>query len=390
MKIKPGTYLQVIVFILITAYTTAYARTTSLSIGIPIPLTGDLKEFGLTMKDAFELAKDTINHSGGIDGKVVHLLYADDKGSVSGVSSAFKQLESKSVMLVGGYASDPTYLMAEMAEKADIPFLICSASADKITQRRWKNVFRLNPPISEYTKGLEDFFVKHLKPNSMAIVYENSSFGTNGALRMIEFCQKQAIEIKFSFPYDKTRTDPVYYRTLLAQLKTDIPDVIYMVSYLEDAVRLVKHIKELQLDSYLCGGAGGFTLSEFIKKTPEISEKLLVAAPWSQHAPYPKSKIFAREYLERYGVNPDYHAAEAYSALLVAAYALQHAESFNSRDIRESLNKTFLKTPFGPVKFYSYELFERQNSINTLVLQIIDGKFETVWPLDLASKPYVR
>jgi branched-chain amino acid transport system substrate-binding protein len=49
------------------------------------------------------------------------------------------------------------------------------------------------------------------------------------------------------------------------------------------------------------------------------------------------------------------------------------------------LNQTYLITPFGPVKFYSYEDFERQNSINTLVMQIINGKFETIWPPAFAS-----
>jgi branched-chain amino acid transport system substrate-binding protein len=42
-------------------------------------------------------------------------------------------------------------------------------------------------------------------------------------------------------------------------------------------------------------------------------------------------------------------------------------------------------TPFGPVKFISYENFERQNSLPTQVLQIIDGKFECVWPQELAT-----
>jgi branched-chain amino acid transport system substrate-binding protein len=46
-------------------------------------------------------------------------------------------------------------------------------------------------------------------------------------------------------------------------------------------------------------------------------------------------------------------------------------------------------TPFGPVKFYSYEDFERQNSVNTLVLRFINGKFETIWPLDAASARFV-
>jgi branched-chain amino acid transport system substrate-binding protein len=53
-----------------------------------------------------------------------------------------------------------------------------------------------------------------------------------------------------------------------------------------------------------------------------------------------------------------------------------------------ALDQIYMQTPFGPVKFYTYEDFKRQNSVNALVLQIIDGKFETVWPPDVASTQF--
>jgi branched-chain amino acid transport system substrate-binding protein len=44
-----------------------------------------------------------------------------------------------------------------------------------------------------------------------------------------------------------------------------------------------------------------------------------------------------------------------------------------------------MQTLFGPVKFCAYEVFKRQNSVNTPVLQIIDGKFEAVWSPEVVS-----
>jgi hypothetical protein len=46
-------------------------------------------------------------------------------------------------------------------------------------------------------------------------------------------------------------------------------------------------------------------------------------------------------------------------------------------------------TPFGPVNFKSYGKYERQNSLPTQVLQIIDGKFECVWPEMLATTRFI-
>ena len=359
-------------------------------IGVPLPLSGNLKEFGMMMKNSFEMAQASINDAGGINGRLVNIVFADDEGQVAAVKSAFDQLiAAKPVMLVGGYASDPTYQMAKLAQKKDLPFLICTASADKITQKGWKNIYRLNPPISEYTKGLEDFLVNNFKPKSMAIIYENSMFGTNGALRMTEFCQDQAIDIRAQIDYDKARINPGYFRSLVAPLTEEPPDVIYMISYLEDAVMLVQQIRDIKLNSLLIGGAGGFTLEEFIQRAGKSANHLLTVSLWSEHVLYSGAKEYYTEYVNRYGNSPDYHGAEAYSALLVASDALKRTTSFSPKTIRAALNRTYMITPFGPVKFYASEEFERQNSINTLVLQIINGKFETVWPPELASTPFI-
>lgn len=362
----------------------------SVMIGIPLPLTGNLKEFGIMMKNSFEMAQESVNEAGGINGRSVNIVFVDDEGKVASVKPAFNKLvAAKPLMLVGGYASDPTYRMAKMAEKKNVPFVICTASADKITQKGWKNIYRLNPPISEYTKGLEDFWIKIYKPKSIAIINENSMFGTGGAIRMIEFCQEKAIEIRAHINYNrKMAAVPGYLRSLLAPLTEESPDVIYMIAYLDDAVALVKQIRELNINSLLSGAAGGFTLEEFIVRAGGAANYLLTSSLWSEHVRYPGAREYYALYKERYYRSPDYHGAEAYSALLVAAEALKRSKSFSPQDIRDSLNQIYMMTPFGPVKFYSYEDFERQNSLNTLVLQIQNGKFETIWPPDVASATF--
>ena len=384
-------FKQVILFVLAMglglSLSVGEASGESVMIGIPLPLTGNLKEFGIMMKNSFEMAQESVNEAGGINGRSVNIVFVDDEGKVASVKPAFNKLvASKPLMLVGGYASDPTYKMAKMAEKKNVPFVICTASADKITQKGWKNIYRLNPPISEYTKGLEDFWIKIYKPKSMAIINENSMFGTGGAIRMMEFCQEKAIEIRSHINYDrKMAAVPGYLRSLLAPLTEEPPDVIYMIAYLNDAVALVKQIRELNINSLLSGAAGGFTLEEFIVRVGGAANYLLTSSLWSEHVRYPGASEYYALYKERYYRSPDYHGAEAYSAVLVAVEALKRAKSFSPQDIRDALNQIYMMTPFGPVKFYSYEDFERQNSLNTLVLQIQNGKFETIWPPDVAS-----
>jgi branched-chain amino acid transport system substrate-binding protein len=363
------------------------AASEPLVIGVPH---SEKYTYATMMKNSFEMALETINKEGGIKGRPLKLVYANDQGKPKPGEKAIIELVEKNgaVMLVGAYQSSNTIFMARIADKLDRPLLVCTAADDRITQRNWENVYRLNPPAIGYTQGLEDFFLNKIKPKSMAIVYENSPYGTSGAMRMMWFCRGNDIDLRAIEPYHKERLKPDYFQRLVDRLKEDPPDVIYMVSYLKDGALLVKTIRESKLNSLLVGGAGGFTSQKFIKTAGDLSNNILTATLWTPQLQYPGTKEYYDQYAKKYATPPDYHGAEAYSALLVAADVLKRADSYSPASIRAALDKTDLMTPFGPVKFTSYENFERQNSLPTQVLQIINGKFECVWPRELATTDF--
>jgi branched-chain amino acid transport system substrate-binding protein len=347
--------------------------------------------YATMMKNSFEMALEVINKEGGIKGRPLKLVYANDQGKRKPGEKAVTDLVAKTgaVMLVGAYQSSNTIYMARIADKLDRPFLVCTAADDRVTQRKWKNVYRLNPPAQGYTKGLEDFFLKKIKPKSMAIIYENSPYGTSGAMRMMWFCRGNDIDLRAIEPYHKERLRSDYFKRIVARVKEEAPDVIYMVSYLNDAALLTKTIKESKINSLLVGGAGGFTSEKFINKAGDDANNLLTATLWTPQLGYPGTKEYYNQYIKTYSISPDYHGAEAYSALLAAADALKRAESFSPESIRSALDSTDMVTPFGPVNYKSYKKYERQNSLPTQVLQIIDGKFECVWPEMLATTRFI-
>ena len=347
------------------------------------------------MKNSFELALEAINQEGGINGRPLKLIYGDDRGKREPGEKVVKELVKKSgvVMLVGGYQSSNTIYTAGVADKMNVPFIVSTAADDRITQRKWKNVYRLNPPASEYTTGVEDLFLNRIKPETISIVYENSPYGTGGALRMMWFCRENDIGINSISPYHKERArketiGSSYFQYLLEPLKKNPPHVIYMVSYLNDGALLVKSIRKMQIESILCGGAGGFTHQKFIEKTGEFAEFLFTATLWTPQLQYPGINAYYQQYEKKHSALPDYHGAEAYSVLLVAADALRRAESLQPASIRAALDNTDMMTAFGPVKFSAYKKYERQNRLPTQVLQIINGRFECVWPENLATSSF--
>jgi branched-chain amino acid transport system substrate-binding protein len=362
----------------------AASRTSPINVGV---LENRNFAYAEMMKRSFAMALDTINARGGIGGQPLHLVYADDGGQKDQGVEAVKHLieKEKVVMLTGAYSSSNTLAMTQTADKLGVPFLVCTAADDRITRHHRKNIFRLNPPASEYTRGLEQLLDRKLKPKSMAIVYENSPFGTGAATRMMWFCRKKKIEITDILPYHKERATAEYLDRIITPLKQRPPEAIFMVSYFKDGVLLVKQIRTAGIQSRLLGGAGGFTHPKFIQATADAAKGMLTATLWSADVGHQLAGYYVDRYRTRYGHTPDYHGAEAYSALLVVADALRRAGSTAPKDIRDALYQTHLDTPFGRVTFESYADFERQNSQSTLVLQIINDRYICVWPPHLST-----
>lgn len=245
----------------------------------------------------------------------------------------------------------------------------------------------MNPPNSYYLNGLMSFLKQVVKPTTMAILYENSNFGTTGAEAMAKEAEKLGIKVVLKEKYERGTRD---FRSLLYQVKYLNPDVIYMVSYLMDATLIMRQIKELQIDAKLfAGGAAGFAVPEFIEHAGDAAEYVVTITLWSPQVKYPGAKEFAKKYYERYKEYPSYHGAEAYSALYIIKNVLERAKNWSPEEIREAMKATNMLTPFGPVKFEDKEGYQNQNFIDTLVLQVINGKHETIWPENYATKKYI-
>ncbi|BBO72043.1 hypothetical protein DSCA_59730 [Desulfosarcina alkanivorans] len=249
----------------ISIFLSGIAATATASIVVGIVHREDFA-YAKMMKNAFEMAREEINRSGGINGQPLQLAFSDDKGEPTAGEKAVEALvrEEKAVMVVGGYSSSNTLQMAYAANRLDTPFLVCTAADDRITQHDLKNIYRLNPPACEYTKGLEELLLDRVRPKSMSIVYENSPYGIGGARRMMGFCRENDIKIKGIHPYFKKGATPAYLEKVLNPVRQNQPDAIFMVSYLKDAAMLVCKAKELKRSEQVSahprgqdGGMGG-------------------------------------------------------------------------------------------------------------------------------------
>jgi branched-chain amino acid transport system substrate-binding protein len=362
-------------------------------IGIPLSITGIHAKFGEQHHNGYKLALEEILAQGGIrkglfKGKKLEFQFEDEEGKPDKAKAVTEKLITRDnvSMIMGGYSSSEVFAIAGTTAQYGIPFISPSGAADEITQKGWKNVFRLNQPASEYCTGLQDFILKIVKPASMVILFENTLFGTSTAKAMREWCDENKIKVSSFETYEAGAPD---FKPLLTRVKVANADVIFMVSYIMDAVLLTRQSAELDIDSKLfCGGAAGFALPEYTKGVGKLAEGVMTAVLWSNDVKYPGARDFYDKFSKKYNLAPTYHGAEAYSAAYVCRDVLERTKSLSKEDLMIALTDTNMMTIFGPVKFVNYKKFTNQNKVPSLVVQVIKGKHETIWPLEAAAAKY--
>jgi branched-chain amino acid transport system substrate-binding protein len=386
---KAATIVSVLV-ISIVFITIACSRSAStVNLTIPLPLTGSESRFGQIQKHSYEIAAADINAGGGIRGKRLILRFEDTRGKPEVSKAVAEKIidVDKQPVLVGEYSSGCAMAVASVAEEHKVPYLVVSSAADDITEGDNKYIFRQNVPNAHYTDGLISFLNQVVKPKTIAIIHESSAFGTSGAEDMAKAAARNSIKVLAIEKYKKGATN---FRHILHRVKAEEPDVIYMVSYAADAALLMKQIKELRVQARLfAGNAAGFAIPEFIDWARDAAEDVVTVTLWSPKLNFPGARRYADKYKSIYGDYPSYHGASAYSALFVIKDALERAPSWTPDDIRNAMKATDIMTAFGPVSFIDREGYRNQNFMDTFVLQVIGGEYETIWPLQYATGKYV-
>jgi branched-chain amino acid transport system substrate-binding protein len=361
-----------------------------IKVGVLLPLTGSQAKFGEIEKRSFEMAAEEINAKGGVNGKKIELLFEDDTGKPDVGRSGVEKLISreKVPVITGGYSSSVTAAAAPVAQQFKVPFVICTGSADDVTEKGYDYVFRVNPPASEYPNAVKSFLQGVAKDvKTVALLYENSAFGQSSSKSFEQDAVDLGLKIVVKEGYQAGAID---FKPILTKVKAANPDMIYMVSYVMDASLLMRQSKELRINPKMfVGGGAGFTLPEFAKSAGDASDGVYSATLWVDTLPFPGAKQYSDNFRKKFGSETEYHGAEAYAAMYVVADALKRAKSITPKDVRDALAKTDMKTAFGPVKFISYGKKTQQNKLDTYMVQWQKGTLEAVWPTSVATKKYI-
>ena len=355
------------------------ARAAAVKVGVINSMTGPEAPIGENLTNGIKLALEDLKKKG----VEVQVVWEDDTGKPQVGLSAMEKLATRDGVagVVGAYTSAVTSAVARKAEQLKVPLVNPVASKEEITRQGYKYVFRVSATTTDYASILLDMALSLGKPKTLAILNENTDFGTSGAKSARSYAEKKGLKVVFEEAYSKGSPD---YRSTLVKLKGTNPDLVFMVSYVADAILLMRQSREIGLSPQAFLGAGaGFSTVPFANER-DISRGVFASSQWTPQVNWPGAKEFNDRYQKQFGKPPTYHAATAYAAMMILGEEAAKAGGDREK-LKAALEAGSWDGVDGPVKFADYEGYTHQNKHQMLVEQVQDGKHVTVWPAELAS-----
>ena len=349
-------------------------------IGFINSITGPEAPIGENLTNGVDMAVEDLKKKG----VNVTLVKQDDTGKPQVAMSAMEQLATgdEVAALVGPYTSANANAVAKLAEQYKVPQVIPAAAKEEITRQGYKYVNRLNAPAHQYAQSLIDAALSFGKPKSITFIYESTDFGNSVATAGKDYAKKKGLQIVGDEAYQKGAAD---YRSTLTKMKAASPDLVFMVSYVADAILLMRQSREIGLkpQAFLGGGAG-FDTAQF-ESEKDISTNVFSVTQWTPESSKPAME-FAKRYKAKYGKKPTYHAACAYAAMTIVGEVAAKAGGDREK-IRAALDTgSWTGGILGDVQFADYDGFTNQNRLVMPVVQYQGGRSVTVYPPKSAEK----
>lgn len=382
----------------------ALAADKTVKIGNVEPLSGPSASVGVQGKQAREMAIEEINAAGGIKslgGAKLELVYADSKSDPTvGVTETERLINTEKVNLMTGcWNSAVTYPATQVAERYGIPFVVPVAVRDTITERGFKNVFRIAAKDSWWVRD-QFRFLKDMqeetgvKLQKIAFVFENGDWGTGFAEKWRELAKKDGYEVVLDEPYPSTATD---LTPVVTKLKAAKPDIVMLVSNAADAILLTNTMAEMQVKpKVVLASGGGHADPKFLENTDTNALGIFDEVEWNTDVNKPAAKPANEKFKKKYGYDLTGESVDAYVAMYVIADALERAASTEPAKIRDALAATNLTTGPGMVVSYDGVQFDetgQNKNAGIVIVQVanVDGKPDrvTVWPKSARRAGYV-
>jgi branched-chain amino acid transport system substrate-binding protein len=375
-------------------------------IGVIYPLTGNAASAGQSARDAVHLGAEIVNTAhpelkalplGGtaglsnLGGAQIELDEADHQGNPQvGQQQTLRLITQDHVVaMLGTYHSSVSLVATAVAERQGIPYLVADSVASNITGRGFKWTFRTTPIAPDFAKAYAQFLTDLKKGgkkiDNIAIVNENTDYGTSVGASIVEAAKTANIPVAAQIAYNANGSD---VSAQVLQLKTANPDVVIFVSYTSDIILYFKTMKNLDyLPPIIIGDDAGFSDPSFIPNVGDLAQGAINRSAFDIGKPGSNSYVVDQMFKAKYGRDLDDTSARWMQGFFVLADAINRAGSTEPEKIQAALRATDLK-PDQLIMGYNGVKFDDtgQNTLAATYLVQLKGKeYVSVWPDDRAT-----
>jgi branched-chain amino acid transport system substrate-binding protein len=362
-------------------------------IGASMSQTGSFAALGQNQLRGYTLCIKHTNEKGGVLNRKLELLAEDDQSEPETAARIYEKLITRDKVdaVLGPYGSPITEAVADVSEKYKMPMVAPLASTTSIFKKGRKFVFMVPSPAEVYLEGLIDLASKRgLK--TIAVINEDTIFPKSSAQGTAELARKKGIRAVFTEAYAKGTAD---FTPILNKVKAANPDVLAAATYFDDAIAIVRKLKELNVNPKMVGVTVGGDLPKFYETLGQAAEFVYGSSQWEPELvmlragglvpiarEYPGAREFVESYRKEYpGADFSYHSAGGYSGCEVLVEAIKRAGSLDGDKVRAAILKLDYHNIYGGFKV-GKDGFQIAHKM--VLFQWQDGKKVIVWPEELA------
>ncbi|MBV8620537.1 MAG: ABC transporter substrate-binding protein [Curvibacter sp.] len=297
------------------------AQAADLKIGVAEALSGGAAQYGVAIRNGFQLAADEINAAGGVNGEKIVLVVEDEQGKKEEAINAFKKLifQDKVLMVFGPTLSNSAQAADPVAQASKTVVFGTSNTADGITSIG-DHVFRNSVTEADVLPETIKMAVKKAGVKKVAVLYGNDDVFTKSGYDNF----KKALE-DLKIPVTTTETfakGDVDFKAQLTKIKASNPDALVLSALLAEGAPIMVQARQLGLNVPVIGGNGMNSVKVF-ELAKGQSDGLYVGSPWSASNVTAENSKFIKSYSDKFKVAPDQFAAQAYDAMYIAAQAFK-------------------------------------------------------------------
>jgi branched-chain amino acid transport system substrate-binding protein len=347
---------------------------TTAKLGAVYAFSGPIAIYSPPVKNALEMALADANAKGDLK---LDVILEDDRSTKDDAINVYQKFiqRDKVLLIFGPLAGSQVFAAAPLAQRAKVPVMLTTVATPGVT-KIGDYIFRTSVESATIIPNTVKVAKAKLGMQKAAQIYTNDDQFAVGEFKAFESALKangvQVVDV------ETVRTGDVDFSAQLTKIKSLNPDTLVISTQGQEAVGIMTQARKLGMDKIHFVGGNAFNSAGVVKETGKAMEGALSATPWFLSMQHPKNVEFVARYKQKFGVDPDWLAAQTYDAVFVVKQALQAAKIHKGDDVETA--RTKLRDALAAIKTYDGVLGKieftagRDPVIPGAIIMVKDGK----------------